>query len=59
MSDTEFEEINFIGKKKITNTIVAKILPSRNFVFDLLNDVSVAEIISEEEYKQQLKNNTT
>ncbi len=55
MSDHEFEEISFIGKKKLISTTIAKILPDRNLIADLLNDIgNTAEIITFEEYEHQL-----
>lgn len=54
VSATEFEEISFIGSKKIVTQHQAKILPDRNLILDLLQDPSVAETITEEEYQHQL-----
>ena len=55
VSHTEFEEISFIGNKKIIHTTVAKILPDRNFIADLLNDIGMSEIIAAVEYEYQLQ----
>lgn len=53
-SAADFEEISFIGSKKIVKQYKAMILPDRNLIQDLLHDSHVAETISEEEYKKQL-----
>lgn len=54
----EFEELSFIGKKLIITKHKANILPDRNFILDLINDVgNTSEIASEEEYQSQLKTN--
>ncbi len=48
---SEFEEITFIGKKPIVTKHIATILPDRNFISDLLQDVGNTCIIcTEEEY---------
>ncbi len=57
ISDTEFDEISFIGNKKIIQTIQAKVLPDRNFISDLINDLSFCETISQEEYLLKLYDN--
>lgn len=55
MSMNEFEEISFIGKKLIVTLHQVIILPDRNFISDLLNDIgNTAEIATEEEYQQIL-----
>ena len=55
MSMNEFEEISFIGKKLILTLHQVTILPDRNFISDLLNDIgNTAEIATEEEYQQIL-----
>ncbi len=55
MSHSEFEEISFIGKKAIVTKHTAKILPDRNLVADLLNDVgNTAERSTKEEYESHL-----
>jgi hypothetical protein len=51
ISETEFDEISFIGSKAIVTKHHAKILPDRNLISDLLNDENVAELSSEEEYE--------
>ena len=57
ISETEFDEISFIGSKSSVTKHVAEILPDRNFVSDLLNDVgNTCELSSEEEYKKKLTN---
>jgi hypothetical protein len=50
----EFEEISFIGSRKIVVAHKAKILPDRNLILDLLHDPAFAQQITEEEYHQQL-----
>ena len=56
INESEFEEISFIGKKTVVIKHLAKILPDRNFISDLLHDVgNTSELSSEEEYKQYLK----
>lgn len=55
LSQEAFEEISFIGSKMIVHTTIAKILPDRNFIDDLLNDLgNTAEVITEDEYQKQL-----
>ena len=55
ISMDEFEEISFIGKKLIVTLHQVIILPDRNFISDLLNDIgNTAEIATEEEYQQIL-----
>lgn len=53
-STLDFEEISFIGSKKIVRQHKAMILPDRNLVQDLLHDPAFAETITEEEYTNQL-----
>lgn len=55
MSNNEFEEISFIGNKAVVTKHVAKILPDRNLIADLLNDVgNTTELSSKEEYESYL-----
>lgn len=55
LSDLEWEEISFIGKRSIKSTHKATILPDRNFIADLINDVpNFCEMITEEEYSVNL-----
>lgn len=55
ISMDEFEELFFIGKKLIVTLHRVTILPDRNFISDLLNDIgNTAEIATEEEYQQIL-----
>ena len=50
-----FEEIQLIGTKKIIKKTEAKLLPEKNFIFDLVfNFDEMAFEISEEEYEKQL-----
>ena len=56
ISENEFEEISFIGKKRIVIKHLAKILPDRNFISDLLHDVgNTSELSNQEEYESYLK----
>ena len=56
ISVSEFDEISFIGSKAIVVKHIAKILPDRNFIYDLLNDVgNTCETATEEEYETQYK----
>ncbi len=56
ISNSEFDEIHFIGSKMIVTKHHAKILPDRNLLHDLLHDVgNTCELSTEEEYKSQLK----
>ncbi len=55
-SESEFDEISFIGTKAIITKHQAKILPDRNFISDLLNDFeTTCEFSNEEEYNLHLK----
>lgn len=59
VNENEFDEISFIGSKMILIKHTAKILPDRNFIFDLINDVgNTCEMSSEEEYNQIVNNQT-
>jgi hypothetical protein len=53
-SAEDFEEISFIGSKRIVRQYRAAILPDRNLIHDLLHDPAFAETITEEEYMNQL-----
>lgn len=56
INENEFEEISFIGKKAIVIKHLARILPDRNLIADLLHDVgNTSELSSQEEYEQILK----
>ncbi|MES2513970.1 MAG: hypothetical protein V4580_07485 [Bacteroidota bacterium] len=55
ISENEFDEISFIGEKASVNKHLAKILPDRNFISDLLHDIgNTAELSTEEEYNHVL-----
>lgn len=54
ISNDAFEEISFIGKKVILTNHLAKILPDRNLIADLLHDNNFAEPSSQEEYESFL-----
>lgn len=50
-SESEFEEIQIIGKHYAISTLTAKILPERNYIYDLTFAYQGHwEEISEEEY---------
>lgn len=53
-NESEFEEISFIGTKVIVTKHLAKILPDRNLIADLLHDSNFAEQSSKEEYESYL-----
>ena len=55
ISESEFEEISFIGSKVIVTKHLAKILPDRNLISDLLHDSSFAEQSTQTEYESYLK----
>lgn len=55
INENEFEEISFIGSKVIVTKHLAKILPDRNLIADLLHDSSFAETSNKEEYESYLK----
>jgi hypothetical protein len=56
INESEFDEISFIGSKAMAAKHIAKILPDRNFISDLLNDIgNTSEIATEQEYEFQLK----
>ncbi len=56
INENEFEEISFIGKKAIVIKHLAKILPDRNFISDLLHDVgNTSELSDQEEYESYLQ----
>ncbi len=54
ISESEFDEISFIGSKVIITKHLAKILPDRNLISDLLHDSSFAETSNQEEYESYL-----
>lgn len=55
ISNEEFDEISFIGTKPILINHKAKILPDRNFIQDLLQDVGIiCEPSTPQEYEAQL-----
>jgi hypothetical protein len=56
ISDSEFIEISFIGSKLMETKHVAKILPDRNFIYDLLHDIgNTCELSTQEEYESFFK----
>jgi hypothetical protein len=55
ISNNEFDEISFIGSKAFVTKHIAKILPDRNFIYDLLHDVgTTSELSTEEEFEKHL-----
>lgn len=54
ISENEFEEITFVGSKIFVTQHLAKILPDRNLIADLLLDRTFAELSSQEEYESYL-----
>jgi len=54
INENEFEEISFIGSKVIVTQHLAKILPDRNLIADLLYDISFAVTSTKEEYESYL-----
>jgi hypothetical protein len=57
INESEFEEISFIGKKVIVTKHLAKILPDRNLISDLLYDIgNTSELSGQKEYESYLEN---
>ncbi|MBL7934741.1 MAG: hypothetical protein JNM51_02910 [Bacteroidia bacterium] len=55
INENEFEEISFIGSKVIVTNHLAKILPDRNLITDLLHDIgNTSELSTKEEYESYL-----
>lgn len=55
INENEFEEISFIGSKVIITKHLAKILPDRNLITDLLHDIgNTSELSTKEEYESYL-----
>ena len=54
INENEFEEISFIGPKVIVTKHLAKILPDRNLIADLLYDSNIADQSTQEEYESYL-----
>lgn len=55
INENEFEEISFIGPKVIVTKHLAKILPDRNLIADLLYDSNIADQSTQIEYESYLK----
>ncbi len=55
INENEFEEISFIGSKVIVTKHLAKILPDRNLITDLLHDNNFSNQSTKEEYESYLK----
>lgn len=56
MSETEFEEISFIGTKVVINKHTAVIYPDKVLIQDLLLDIGgVSELSSQKEYEDILQ----
>lgn len=56
-SENEFEELSIIGTKLIIKKHQAKILPDRNFIFDLIENSDTLFLDSSEEEYNNLLNN--
>jgi hypothetical protein len=57
ISEDAFEELQIIGKHYSIHQIKAKILPDRNFIYDLSFDYKKNWVeISEQEYNEKLVN---
>jgi len=56
LSTEAFEEIQVIGKKYFLTTVEAKILPDRNFIFDMIEANDHWIEIDASEYHQVLTN---
>ena len=55
INKNEFEEISFIGSKVIVTKHIAKILPDRNLIADLLYDIgNTSEISNQQEFESFL-----
>jgi hypothetical protein len=54
LNTSEFEEISFIGNKVMVTQHLAKILPDRNLITDLLYDTHIADQSNQEEYESYL-----
>lgn len=55
ISNSEFDEIHFIGTRTIITKHYAKILPDRNLIHDLLHDVGkTCELSNAEEFHSHL-----
>ena len=58
ISPTEFEEIHILGDKHIIHHFIAKILPDRNYIYDLTQNYQGHwEVITEKEYQEKTKVN--
>ena len=56
ISTDEFEEIQVLRTKKRTHLFKAKILPDRNFIYDMTFDYAKSWVKIEEEEYNQVKN---
>jgi hypothetical protein len=57
LSESEFEEIQVIGTHFSITRITAKILPERNYIYDLLFDYqNNYEAVNEQEFKEFIGN---
>ena len=54
INENEFEEISFIGSKVVVTKHLAKILPDRNLIADLLHDNNFSNQSTKEEYESYL-----
>jgi hypothetical protein len=56
ISSTEWEEIQIIGSKHILHQFIVKIMPDRNYIYDMTFDYEKNwEKIEEEEYETKLR----
>lgn len=55
ISDTEFEEIQLLGTKKSFHKFEVKILPDRNFIYDLTFDYQKHWVICDKDEFEKLK----
>ena len=56
LSATRFEEIQILGAKKTLHNFDAKILPDRNFIYDLTFDYKKHWLLCQETEYEDLKN---
>ncbi len=57
VSESEWEEIQVMGKRYSIHSFMAKILPDRNFIYDLTYDYKRNWLKIEEEEYERIKSN--
>lgn len=57
VSESEWEEIQVMGKRYSIHSFTAKILPDRNFIYDLTYDYKRNWLEIEEEEYERIKSN--